>query len=83
MREVIEVEAKIMEIFKSSCCEYNINDFQADLFNSSCQVAPRDLLYVFMELTKTYPEIDFNKIISSIKIFTIHSIANELCKQTM
>lgn len=79
--EVTEMQERIMGIFQSSCCEYHIPDCNTNLFDSSCQVMPRDLLYVFMELKKQYPTIQFKEWVPSIEVFTIHSIAEAVCKQ--
>lgn len=78
---VTEVQTAILDIFNSSCCEYQIPDNDTNLFDSRCKVLPRDLLFVFMELKKKYPGINFAQWVPDIQVFTVRTIAEAICKQ--
>ena len=81
METIKEIEEKILAILDSSTCEYHIPNFETNLFCSSTGLMPRDLLYVFIELERLYPSLNFNQIVSNIQVFSIYTISKEILKQ--
>lgn len=59
--------------------EQEVND-DIDLFSDKMQFEPREFLFVFMELKKTYP-VDYNAVIDNISAYTVNQIACAIISQ--
>lgn len=77
---IAQVKDKIVRFLKEANSNCVIPDENEDLFSSFCHIAPRDLVYALLELSREYP-MNFNLIIEDIEVFSINSLANAINAQ--
>lgn len=78
--DFLTIKSEIDSLLHKANSDINLSNDQIDMFTPICGVAPRDLLFVSMELKKKY-EIDFNQLLDSITVFSLHNFASAICSQ--
>lgn len=70
-----DIKQEILALIAQTNADGKDLDEDTDVFSISSDLAPRDLLYVFMELKKKY-QIDYNQIINSIENYSINGLTD-------
>lgn len=78
--ETEQLKQEIKELLLQANPEIHIVDDDTDLFSASCHVAPRDLLFVCMELKRVYA-IDYNQVVDQVKVYSLNQFAEAVGAQ--
>lgn len=78
--DISEIKNRIHILLDQAHPEEKAIDDDTDLFSDKTHIEPRELLFVFMELKKSFP-IDYNVIIERIDTYTVNQIAHAIYSQ--
>lgn len=70
-----DIKQEILALIAQTNVDVKGLDEDTDVFSTSFDMSPRDLLYVFMELKKKY-QIDYNQIIDSIENYSVNGLTD-------
>lgn len=75
-----QVREEVRELLLRANPAVDVTDEDRDMFSSACGVAPRDMLFVCMELKKKYP-IDYNLVVDQVKVYSLSQFTQAVYAQ--
>ncbi|MBS6183225.1 MAG: hypothetical protein KH921_20935, partial [Erysipelotrichaceae bacterium] len=80
MMHIEQIKEEIVQLLKEANPDCVIPREDEDLFSSFCHIAPRDLVYVLVELKKKYP-VNYNPVVAETEVYSLNSLANAINAQ--